>query len=308
MKRITKRKLCLNIILFICCISTLLIALVWYYPTLFLKSVSQPSNYEPIPISGLVMECRDESMPMIYSYCVISPKVHKSERVVYHFHGRKGNARWWNDDTYYSGDVYRHWKTLGVEVPTVISVSFGPLWLFNESKLSMLDTVIENIESTLGFNVQQRQVVGESMGGVNALTLWGQNAKKFSSVAALCPPLPTVSPYGRLGDQFKYLTSSNTSWRHGLMMIIMGRAMYTSDKQWNYIDVLQRIKNTSSPKKPLYLSCGKQDDWGCMEGSKQIVSFSRVSNTPIKWVPRKGGHCDIDAQSLAQFLATPYSG
>ena len=52
----------------------------------------------------------------------------------------------------------------------------------------------------------------------------------------------------------------------------------------------------------LYLSCGKKDDWGCMAGSKQLVSVAKSSGATVHWHPMEGGHCDIDRTSLAQFL------
>ncbi|MGB0899434.1 MAG: alpha/beta hydrolase-fold protein [Psychrobium sp.] len=279
-------------------------ALIWWFPTLFVPLVSQPSTYQTQPISGVNMHCVDALESQGFNYCVNRSPDSASKRVIYHFHGRKGTARWWNDSTYYTGDVYRHWLELEADIPTVVSISFGPLWLFNHDSLHQLTTVIiPKIERELAFTVDERLVVGESMGGVNALTLWGQQTTKFDGVAALCPPLPMVSPYGGVGDLWQYFQHSTTSFKRGLMLLIMGRALYQDDAQWRSLDVLQQfeqgkfIQNT-----PLYLSCGKKDDWGCMEGALALLQKARDSEVDIQWQPREGGHCDIDTKSLAAFL------
>ncbi|WP_435275248.1 alpha/beta hydrolase-fold protein [Psychrobium sp. nBUS_13] len=304
MTKISIKKLFIRTLAGILLALTTLFFIFWWLPALCLPLVSNPSSYQPLPISSLTMQCQIATEREAFSYCISRDLESKSERVIYYFHGRNGNERWWNDDTYYTGEINQHWRKKGADVPTVVSVSLGPLWLLNQDSLRQLNEVlIPNIESTLPFNVAERLAVGESMGGVSVLTLWGQGTPKFDGVAALCPPLPMVSPFDDLKSLISYLGSSTTSIQRGLMMMIMGRALYENDEQWRTLDVIEALKDgKKSITTPLYLSCGKRDDWGCMDGSLSLVVLAKRRNIPLQWEPREGGHCDIDSKSLADFL------
>jgi hypothetical protein len=273
------------------------------------SNISSESSYQAVPITSLTMRCFEEKLPVRFSYCINHQTDSDNKRVIYHFHGRKGNALWWNDDTYYSGELYRQWKSDGKSPPTVISISLGPLWLFNEEKLLVFfERLMPIMELKVPHKVKGRFLVGESMGGVNALTVWAKDASLFDGVAALCPPIPTISPYAKTSEILGYFSESSMSWKRGLMLILMGRSLFKSTIEWIEVDALQVISNrTLTPRVPLYLSCGKQDEWGCMTASTRLVEVAKRKGHAIEWHPREGGHCDIDTVSLAQFLLSPGS-
>jgi len=279
------------------------VVLVWQYPHSIVNLMSKRSSYQPVPITGLVTECFEQTIPLPFSYCINSHHG-DSERVIYHFHGRKGTEFWWNDDTYYTGELYRQWSAQGNTSPTVISISLGPLWLFNDKKLNaFFEQIMPIVESKIAHKITTRFIVGESMGGVNALTVWASHLSSFDGVAALCPPLPTISPYANVNDLGRYLTNSTTSLQRGLMLLLMGRSLFESTEDWERVDALQVISNRQLfSASPLYLSCGAQDQWGCMAGSTQLIDAAIRKGHVINWHPREGGHCDIDEKSLAKFL------
>ncbi|MCX6126472.1 MAG: hypothetical protein NTV34_17190, partial [Proteobacteria bacterium] len=68
----------------------------------------------------------------------------------------------------------------------------------------------------------------------------------------------------------------------------------------NPVDLATTYDFSSGPS--LYLSCGTKDSWGCMEGSLSIVKSLQANGGAIEWVPRPGGHCDVDSISVAEFL------
>lgn len=300
-------KIILNVTLIVCTFTGLVLVTLWYYPQSVTQVISSESSYQPVPITSLTMRCFEEKLPVHFSYCINHQTDSDNKRVMYHFHGRKGNALWWNDDTYYSGELYRQWKLDGKSPPTVISISLGPLWLFNDDKLTVFfEQLMPIMELKVLHVIKGRFLVGESMGGVNALTVWAKGSLLFDGVAALCPPLPTISPYAKISEILDYFSESSTSWKRGLMLILMGRSLFESTIQWMEVDALQVISNRIySPRVPLYLSCGKKDEWGCMTASTRLVEVAKRKGHVIEWHPREGGHCDIDTLSLAKFLLSP---
>jgi len=285
------------------CIGGLIV--LWWFPSMLARAISEPMDYEPLPIVGVEMECFDETSPVVWSYCINKVATSENKTLVYHFHGRRGNATWWNDDTYYSGEVFRVWQAMGISPPTVVSISFGPLWLLKEQSLldTFVDTVMPRIELSIGTPIDKRLVVGESMGGINALLVWLKTEAKFSGAAALCPPLPTISPMASLNEMVTYVSKKETSFKRAMMMIAIGRSFFNNERSWrenNPLEVVIRADLTEAGA--LYLTCGKLDDWGCMDGSLQLATVAKKRGASVEWYPREGGHCDIDPVSLAQFL------
>ncbi|GAA3916786.1 alpha/beta hydrolase-fold protein [Litoribacillus peritrichatus] len=294
-------------IVFVAIVLTIIVGSIslWHWPGIVAKSISQPLEYTPVPISRLEMKCFSRDVPVNWSYCINRMPNSKSDDLIYYFHGRRGNAKWWNDDTYYTGDLYRQWAETKSEPPTVISISFGSLWLLEKGLLLeyFQNELVPQIESKLSLKIDKRLVVGESMGGVNAILAWLNTSSLFDGAASLCAPLPTVSPKASFNEIAEYMHSSNTSWERGLMMLFMGRYLYPDEGSWNQNSPLKvaHSKDLSSAG-PLYLSCGKKDDWGCMVGSKQLIENAESNGAQILWYPMEGGHCDIDRMSLARFL------
>ena len=284
----------------------------WIYPGVFARFVSTPLAYTPVQIADVEMACFDETTPTDWSYCVNRLPGSQKGAIVYHFHGRRGNATWWNDDTYYSGDVVRAWKRLELAPPTVVSISFGPLWLLRRDGLleTLVDVVIPRIEARLDEPVESRMVVGESMGGVNALLIWLNTEMAVSGVAALCPPLPTVAPTAPASEIAEYVRGGPTSWYRAVVLLAIGRHLFPTPESWLENNPLERIAQVPdlADRGRLYLTCGKRDDWGCMAGSERLVAAAEHRGARVEWHPRAGGHCDIEPVSLAKFLARSSPG
>ncbi|MCX6123756.1 MAG: alpha/beta hydrolase-fold protein, partial [Proteobacteria bacterium] len=175
---------------------------------------------------------------MHWSYCVNQTSNYDSQTILYHFHGRNGAATWWNDDTYYSAEIQRHWRQTGVTPPLVVSISFGKLWLLVDWEAAnapnlyhiFLDTAMQTVEQRLGMPIKERMLVGESMGGFNALLIGLKDKSRFLKVAALCPPLPTVSPFASWHDKISYVTASSTSWKRATTLLFFAHIFFP-DKQ-----------------------------------------------------------------------------
>lgn len=268
-------------------------------------------DWKPVPIPGVDMKCFQEETPVSWSFCVNRLPSSGNQDVVYHFHGRNGSADWWNDQTYYTGKVHAQWIEQGVAPPTVVTVSFGKLWLLTERPDEatgglyrvFIDDVLSRVETEIPHSIGRRSLVGESMGGVNALTVALKSGRLFARAASLCPPIQRVSPFSSASGIFRYVTQTSTSWRRALMMLLFSRKFYPNEEVWANNDPLQLARNYLQPSDVrLYLTCGEKDDWGCMEGSKAFVKALEEKGGKVDWYPRPGGHCDIDVESLAKFL------
>jgi hypothetical protein len=229
-------------------------------------------DWKPIPIEGITMRCFQEKEPVEWSFCLNTVEGSKNNDLIYHFHGRNGAATWWNDRDYYTGKVYAKWLEKKYAPPTVATVSFGKLWFLTERSDEktgglyhvFMDQVTKRVEKEIGNPISRRFIIGESMGGVNALITAFKSGKTFYKVAALCAPIQTISPYASVSEIYHYVTEATTSWKHALMMMFFSRRFFPSEEIWNDNDPLQLSVTAKPDLEPIfYLSCGKQDDWGC---------------------------------------------
>ncbi len=265
--------------------------------------MAEPSDWVPEPFESLDMTCTDMSNPIPWSLCVTQDPASRSQDLLVHFHGRRGTARWWNDKTYYTAELYDHWAADGVDAPTVVSISFGPLWVLTDEteaafQDSVLDQAVAHAESLAGHSFPRTRLVGESMGGYNALLASLDPATPFDKVAALCPPLTTTSPFG--GGVFSRFTES--SFREGFMLLAFSHAFFDDDADWRGKDPVPRILAGEEPKPALFMSCGEHDPWGCLKGGQALADAVRTQGGDMQWHVLPEGHCAIDTNSLATFL------
>lgn len=269
------------------------------------------SNYVPEPVDRVTMECVEESVPLKWSYCVNRAEDGDDSRILYYLHARNGNATWWNDSSYHTGELYSQWRSTGSKPPVVVAVSFGPVWLLTENEPQdrsglyhfFVDQVISKVEKRLGIAPAERMVAGISMGGFNSLILATKAKDVFTKAASICPPLPTGSHHDGIGYILKQYVSGEGSFRRKTMLWGFSRKFFPTEELWLKNDPLTLSENFDPEGAPeIYLTCGKTDDWGCMTGSEDFAGNIAGSGGEIQWVPRPGGHCDVDYQSWAEFL------
>lgn len=288
----------------------LLYALLPYKAWLSLsQAVSQ--DYIPDAIEYVDMQCFKESTPVPWAYCVNRTQGSLSNDVLYYFHARNGNETWWNDREYHTGRLYQHWREADLDPPIVVSISFGKQWVLTEKPDNplqglfpqLVDSIIPAIEKKLAYPAGKRLLAGISMGGFNALIVAMKSRYFFHKVAALCAPLYDGSHHdGLLVAAEKYI-GSGTSLKRTAMLWGFSKQYYPQLEDWKTNDPLALSGHFDSKGAPdIYLSCGEKDDWGCMQGSQLLVKNIKKNNGNIQWVPRMGGHCDIDSRSLALFL------
>ena len=234
-----------------------------------------------------------------------------SDDIIYYLHGRNLDASIWNDDTYFTSLLQAHWQRSSIKPPTVVVVSYGPVWLLTpkNSKVDsgLLDDFIARlpeIESTAG-KPRHRILLGESMGGLNVLISGLTRPEMFSKIASLCPGVYLDSPfsdYSTLTAGIKR-TGADPKIIYGVTQL--AKNYVSNNEEWNAINPILLIERAANQNYPeLYLSCGLYDKYGNFEGTEALANLAIKRGVKTTWHPLYGGHCAIDVASLADFLAS----
>lgn len=248
-----------------------------------------------------------------WSYCVHEAPQGVNPNTVYILHGRNKNAHTWNDDTYYTAQIQKQWETMGVRPPRVVVVSFGPLWLLtpknSAAQSGLLDlfiqTVIPTIEARIG-KPAKRFLMGESMGGLNALIVAMSTHGIFDRVISLCPVVYQESPFSDLAaiQSFIRRTGADPKTIYGIFSI--AKYYMANEAEWKSISPLHLLDRVSASEvrhmSELYVSCGLYDKYGNYEGVELFAERAKKKGFKVRWHPLYGGHCAIDIASVAEEL------
>ncbi|MEO0499749.1 MAG: alpha/beta hydrolase-fold protein, partial [Pseudomonadota bacterium] len=243
-------------------------------------------------------------------YCVYEAKGGTNGDILYHLHGRNLDEQIWNDDTYYTSMVQAAWQRSRTLPPTVVTVSYGSTWLLApkgaQPDSGLLEDFIERlpaIEKRLGAP-KRRLLLGESMGGLNVLVAGLAYPARFEKIAALCPGVYDLSPFASLQDMKTAAerTGGNPKIAFGVWML--ARKYVANENEWRGFSPLVLIERSDDTYPALYLSNGLYDSYGNFEGTEKLARMAEERGVETQWHPLYGGHCSIDASSLAAFLAS----
>lgn len=243
--------------------------------------------------------------------------------VLYYLHGKDGDAKTWGLEGWWSQQIRDWWKAHGQPAPTIVSVSLGAVWLLGPKTTApagfgllnhFTDKVMPEIEKKIGGVKGRRLLLGDSMGGFNAIQL-GMKTDLFAKVAALCAPIAdgALSPFAT-DDEITVYVRNSTAIRSGkndfdtvfgnLKMVQMVAGFFWNDqKEWEPSDPVLMAKNLRSPRAAKwYLATGFHDHYAAYEGNAAFAEALAASRTSVEWRPQWGGHCAVDVPSLADFL------
>lgn len=243
-------------------------------------------------------------------YCVYEAKAGSNGDILYHFHGRNLDEHIWNDDTYYTAMVQAAWQRSGVPPPTVVAVSYGSTWLLapegEQPDSGLLEDFIERlpaIEDGLGAP-RRRLLLGESMGGLNVLVAGLTYPDRFDKVAALCPGVYNVSPFTSFQEMRASAKRTGANPKIAFGVWLLARRYVANESEWRRFSPLALIERSNASYPALYLSNGLYDSYGNFEGTEMLARIAEERGVETHWRPLYGGHCSIDASSLAAFLAS----
>ena len=241
-------------------------------------------------------------------YCVYRDRRGTNGDIVYHLHGRNLDERIWNDPTYFTALIQSEWQRVNPLPPMVVTVSYGPTWLLTpkgeKSKSGLLDDFmdrLESIEAQIG-TPRRRMLMGESMGGLNVLISGLSYPEKFEKIASLCPGVYAVSPFESFSAMNAAVQRTGANPKTAFGIFVMARTYFASEQEWNSASPLSLIRGAGPDYPELYLSNGLYDAFGNYEGTQQLASAAIDRGVKTEWRPLYGGHCAIDASSLATFL------
>lgn len=247
----------------------------------------------------------------------------QSGDVLYYFHGKDGEASTWGLEGFWSQQIRDWWKAQGQPAPTVVSVSLGAVWLLGPKTTApagfglldhFVDNVMPDVERRIGGVKGRRLLLGDSMGGFNAIQL-GMKTDLFAKVASLCAPISdgVLSPFATDEEITEYVKKSSAirSGKHdfdtvfgNLKMVQMVAGFFWNDhKEWEPSDPVLMAKNLRGPRAAKwYLATGFHDHYAAYEGNAAFAASLKASGTSVDWRPQWGGHCAVDVPSLAEFL------
>lgn len=269
--------------------------------------LSRPWGAQAVGFTPASRQCGQEG-PL--RYCVHRAAGGVNGDVVYHLHGRNLDAEVWNDPTYFTAQLQAYWQRAGLLPPTVISLSYGPVWLLapkgQAESSGLLDTVwpdIRAIEARVG-QPQRRLLLGESMGGLNTLVLGLSQPQHFDKVAALCPAVYLDSPFTPLSRIHEAMVRTGADPRIVFGIWQLSRRYVSDAEAWRRLSPLALIEHAAvqGARPSLYLSAGLHDRYGLYEGTERLAQRATQRGVPTEWHPLYGGHCAIDIASLGAFL------
>jgi pimeloyl-ACP methyl ester carboxylesterase len=260
-----------------------------------------------------------------FRWCIAEGTHGKSRDILYFLHGRGGSEHSWADNVDYQR-VRDHWVRMGIQAPTVVTISFGPSWLLtkvNEKRKHALlpyfiSKLIPHMESRLGGLHGRRLLIGESMGGFNSLQILFAAPDLFHRIAFVCPGIPTIGPYAT-SDEIEALIQRHQPYiRRDLVesLLSRNRSEFPTTAHWDAHDPLKLMLRTessplSSPSPlawpPLHLSSNEMDEYGFQEGAVRLVEIAQGRNISVEWISIPStGHCVQSPESikrLADFLS-----
>lgn len=233
-----------------------------------------------------------------------------SDDIVYHLHGRNLDASIWNDDTYFTSQIQAYWQKTSIRPPTVVVVSYGPVWLLTPKNSTPDSGLLEDfiarlpeIETNVG-KPNRRILLGESMGGLNVLIAGLSRPETFSKVASLCPGVYRDSPFSDLSVMREMVKRTGADPKIIFGVTQLAKKYVSNEEEWNSISPISLIERANERYPELYLSCGLYDNYGNFEGTEILANTAIKKGLKTIWHPLYGGHCAIDIASLADFLAS----
>lgn len=233
-----------------------------------------------------------------------------SREVLYFLHGRGQNHRSWSRWGP-ARDYYRSLAERGVPAPTVVSVSFGRVWLLTERGPHRLNGLLETFvreamprAEALTGPPSRRLLWGFSMGGFNAAQLVLRYPELWSAAVLSSAALPTVGPYPGRRELLDYRRRTGAGWLQVEFMRRAVRPYFRADGSWDRHDPFQ-LARRAERLPPIYIECSDRDHYGFLEGSRRLYEELLGAGHTASFEACEGqGHCWIPVRRVAEFLSS----
>jgi S-formylglutathione hydrolase FrmB len=275
---------------------------------MFLPFVFAASLAHALPATN--ENCGSFEMGAEGTYCITTTDGSQNPDVLYFFHGRKQGEHAWLKSKW-TAQTREKW---GVDAPAIVTVSFGGNWLLvekNSRERSGLYNVFANrvlpfmenqIQMFSPQSMGQRFLMGESMGGYNAVQMYLRNHQFFAKAALVCPAISTVSPFAGVKASWRYIKRTGASFLKVFIGHMVTRLFMPDQQAWEQNDPLVLAQNMNEEYPPIFLSVGSEDSYGFQEGTARFVEIAKEKGVHVTWEPTKGGHCSFSPSSVAKFF------
>lgn len=245
-----------------------------------------------------------------FKYCLYPGTGKNSEKLIYFFHGILGMENIWiNNQTYLQ--MQTEWSFNPEGRPSVVNISYGRIYLLtpkNEKEHSgILDTwtpefISEFENSVLHLTPQKRFLLGNSMGGHNALNLYIKLFPFFSRLGLMCPAQLLNSPYASREEVEKILPSVESLWP--MYLGAMGlMSLYYDEQTWNHLSPFHIEQRKLAPLKNIRMLLMEQDLYGFTVVNKNWIELIKKAGGSAEYQLSSGIHCDPkETLFLSSFL------
>jgi hypothetical protein len=223
-------------------------------------------------------------------------------RVLWYFHGFCGTGEFGT-----GGAVDGSWKIydgFGERKPVVVGFSLGDDWLLNEELRSEVWLALTSLQSGLNLPEHGHDLFGFSMGGFNALSLYGDPHPSivFDRCVVVAPCIPDCDPYaprGELENYYRQPPGKRILKRSSVRLV---REFFPEPDRWELANPVGHPQRFAA--KPLLVLAGEQDGFGFQTAAREFAS-----TTAARFVSFAGAHViPSDPEAVAailRFLDTP---
>lgn len=250
---------------------------------------------------------------VFYKWCIDRDEQSQNRDVLYYFHGAGRSEQGWKIEKD-NQDIQDEWQHMGVQPPTVISVSFGDAWLFSEWNkqggpglyTAFVNTIMPTLEAKIGGVQGRRMIKGESMGGFNGSQLLLKHGALFDRAALACPAIPIVGPFTPPWETAAFMFRNRGAVKPQLVLGFQAWTLFDFPVPglWENHNPLNLVRRLTFQSPRLYVSCGQSDEFGFFEGAQSFARAAKERGVRVIWQPMPGGHCAADARAIARFLAS----
>lgn len=270
-------------------------------------SVRTTSTTETTPV------CNEVRTSLPWKYCFSAGVGKNAHKLILQFHGGGESEKTWFDPGGYAEPIRQTWKSKGLDAPSVVTISFGPMWVLSRKtslpKSGLYEVFVNEIfpfieKQLMSGQVAERIIVGDSMGGFNAGVFALKKIELFTKIALLCPALG-VEGEEASKDIDSYIRQTGARMDHAQFIFKIRDEYFLSPEQQNALSPLTLVKTLVPEGKvpKFFLSCGDKDQFGFFHGAGTFVKNAKAQGFDVVWKPiSNGSHCSVDMEALADFL------
>ena len=248
-----------------------------------------------------------------WAYCITKTIGSTNPDVLFEFHGIGEDEHAWINN---NRDILIRdaWHSQRLQPPTVVSVSFGNVWLLAQKNAEpqsglfeiFRDIVYPKIWQKLGPIHGHKILLGASMGGFNASQIYLKLPHYFDRYVLICPIIADISPFSSSALMSQYISQTHAAPFRVYLMMDVAKTYFSDEKSYDTAYPLQlakKVLNASYP--PIYLSCSYEDPYGIFTSVRAFKNLAVNRGIQVGWRATHGPHCTIDDNEVARVLAAP---